>query len=444
MPPPDLTTAELLQYAEALQAAAAKGLTQSRASDAKLQEIEQQIENLEGGPGPTTIAEGMPGPEADKYISSLLSPTGGPPPSFLNPPSAPSLSPEEQQNLGRLSGGVPPPEARALQLGVGDLTDEAIQKYIDELNASVDKAEVDAELSNLAGVSYIPTSLTPPSPVPEAPTLPDPVPEAPTLPSPGGGGGIPSLNIDLPGVGDSLARGNESGILGTPQEEILGGGFHTGPPIGEDLQTAIRDQARAAEDAEAGLLPSEDQVRDAFLGSLRRGDGDGSTLSTIKDVSNVASGIATLAKAAGKSLPPAIVWAQLANTLSGIHAIPGQSEWDELTIKDPTLIGTGLRAFLPGWAEKGLGFFGLSPSVSKKEMLRPTTGLSPFHPTPEQSEQLTAPVTLPPKVEDVTTESLPAPTDFVGAFSQSQAQGADPFGGFTGEEFYNKGGIVTL
>ena len=424
MPPPDLTTAELLQYAEALQAAAAKGLTQSRASDAKLQEIEQQIENLEGGPGPTTIAEGMPGPEADKYISSLLSPTGGPPPSFLNPPPAPSLSPEEQQNLGRLSGGVPPPEARALQLGVGDLTDEAIQKYIDELNASVGKAEVDAELSNLAGVSYIPTSLTPPSPVPEAPTLPSP-----------GGGGIPSLNIDLQGTGLSLARGNESGILGTPQP---------GPPIGEDLQTAIRDQARAAEDAEAGLLPSEDQVRDAFLGSLRRGDGDGSTLSTIKDVSNVASGIATLAKAAGKSLPPAIVLAQLANTLSGIHAIPGQSEWDKLTIKDPTLIGTGLRAFLPDWAEKGLGFFGLSPSVSKKEMLRPTTGLSPFHPTPEQSEQLTAPVTLPPKVEDVTTESLPAPTDFVGAFSQSQAQGADPFGGFTGEEFYNKGGIVTL
>ena len=374
-------------------------------------QVEQQIENLEGGPGPTTIAEGMPGPEADKYISSLLSPTGGPPPSFLNPPPAPSLSPEEQQNLGRLSGGVPPPEARALQLGVGDLTDEAIQKYIDELNASVDKAEVDAELSNLAGVSYIPTSLTPPSPVPEAPTLPSPVPEAPTLPSPGGGG-IPSLNIDLQGTGLSLARGNESGILGTPQP---------GPPIGEDLQTAIRDQARAAEDAEAGLLPSEDQVRDAFLESLDSEDRGGKSL---QQIGNIASGGITGAKHAfGVTIPPAIVLGQLVNAASNIRR---QSQADRL-IHNPTGIGTLMRGILPEFMHRFV------PGLH--ETVQPGGGL-PFHPTSEQSRVLGSPpgeITPPPRpqIVPVTTETLDPPSDdfFSSNFGFSPEEMSEDFGG---------------
>jgi hypothetical protein len=213
-------------------------------------------------------------------------------------------------------------------------------------------------------------------------------------PQPGPGVGLPSLNIGLPGTGDSLKSGNESGILGMPQQEILDSGFHTGPPIGADLQTAIRDQARAAEDAEAAGAPSPQQV---FLDALQSQEGQGG--GRLGTAANVASTGITGAKLAGVTVPPALLALQLANTFRNV----GQQTQDDKLIDNPSKFGTVMRGLLPDWLENMGSVFGLHPSV-------PRGGGNVFHPTPRQSEILSSdPVTLPSKRPSVAIETLPPP-----------------------------------
>jgi hypothetical protein len=228
--------------------------------------------------------------------------------------------------------------------------------------------------------------------------------EPPLLPGPGVG--LPSLGINLPGTGDSLRPGNESGILsiGTPGTgfQDLGIGFNINrpaDPLGlydSDLQTAIRDQARIAEDEAArtgpGLAEQQQQIRNTFLESLESQEGQGS--GALGTAANVASTGITVADKLGIPVHPAGI------ALTGVNALrnfANQYQQDKL-MNDPSWLGTLMRSMGLG------GFPGVDPTV-------PRGGGLPFHPTPRQSEILsTDPVTRPPKIVDVTRETLPAPS----------------------------------
>ena len=220
--------------------------------------------------------------------------------------------------------------------------------------------------------------------------------------------GLPSIGINLPGTGDSLRPGNESGILsigtpGTGFNELgsgseLGVGWDVGSGFGPatyDLQESIRDQARAAEDEAARTGPSlaeqQQQVRNTFLEALQsqEGQGDGA----LGTAANVASTGITVADKLGVPIHPL---GQVFTLLNTGRNFANQREADKL-MNNPNLLGTFLRSVGLG------GFLGVDPTV-------PPGGGNVFHPTPRQSEILsTDPVTRPPKIVDVTTETLPPP-----------------------------------
>jgi hypothetical protein len=249
-------------------------------------------------------------------------------------------------------------------------------------------------------------------------------------PPPGPRVGLPSLGINLPGVGESLRPGNESGILsiGTPGTEFneLGSGSELGRNLGLDLgsgfrggifnlQEAIRDQARAEEEA-ARDAP---RARDAFLESLK----EERDYSALKTGANIASGGITTAKLAGMSIHPALVLGQLLNTFGNML---GQNQQDKL-IRGASGIGTLGRAILPNFLERLVP--GLTPTVPTAP--KPTIGLSPFHPTPQQSEQLINLVTLPRKKQSVQIETLDPPSDdlFSSNFGFSPEEMREDFSG---------------
>ena len=256
----------------------------------------------------------------------------------------------------------------------------------------------------------------------------------PTLPSPGvkppTTGGVASINIGLPGTGDSLKSGNESGILsiGTPGTEFnelgsgseLGSGLDVGSGFGPatfNLQEAIRDQARAAEDEAARTGPSlaeqQQQVRNTFLEALQSQEGQGD--SRLGKMANVASTGITVADKLGIPVHP------LGTVFTGINSLrnfANQYQQDKL-INDPSWLGTLMRSM-------GLeNFPGVHPTV-------PRGGGLPFHPTPAQSRVLSSdPVSLPPKRQPVTTEDLPPPSDdlFSTDFGFSPEEMSEDFGG---------------
>ena len=242
--------------------------------------------------------------------------------------------------------------------------------------------------------------------------------------------GLPSIGINLPGTGDSLRPGNESGILsigtpGTGFNELgsgseLGVGWDVGSGFGPatyDLQESIRDQARAAEDEAARTGPSlaeqQQQVRNTFLEALQsqEGQGDGA----LGTAANVASTGITVADKLGIPIHP------VGMAFTGINSLrnfANQYQQDKL-INDPSWFGTLMRSM-------GLeNFPGVHQSV-------PRGGGLPFHPTTRQSEILsTDPVTRPPKIVDVTTEDLPPPSDdlFSTDFGFSPEELSEDFGG---------------
>ena len=208
--------------------------------------------------------------------------------------------------------------------------------------------------------------------------------------------GLPSIGINLPGTGDSLRPGNESGILsiGTPGRET-----RWSIPATYDLQESIRDQARAAEDEAArtgpGLAEQQQQVRNTFLEALQSQEGRGEE-GRLGKMANVASTGITVADKLGIPVHP------LGMAFTGVNALrnfANQYQQDKL-INDPSWFGTLMRS---------MGLENL-PGVHQSV---PRGGGLPFHPTPRQSRVLSTdpgpPVTLPPKRQPVTVENLPPP-----------------------------------
>ena len=243
--------------------------------------------------------------------------------------------------------------------------------------------------------------------------------------------GIPSLQIsgtDLPGTGDSLAKGNESGILsiGTPGTgfQDLGTGFG---PATYDLQESIRDQARAAEDEAARTGPSlaeqQEQVRNTFLQSLQ--PEQESLGGRLQRAGNLASGAFTLGSQAGLTFPPIAAGLAAANTVSNVY---NQAVQDRQFIPNANPLATILRAMTPQAFHRFIP--GLTPGLER------TVGKIPpglgFHPTPQQIEtSSTDPVSLPSKRQPVTTEDLPPPSDdlFSTDFGFSPEELSEDFGG---------------
>lgn len=272
-------------------------------------------------------------------------------------------------------------------------TQQIVNPYEEEKLA----AQLDATFSNQnpltrANLGYRPSSLPSTLPVEPSTVLPTEKVLTPSLPlapvSPLSKIGIPSLDANLLGTGETLRR-NE-GILsigGRPGERS------PEPYPTFDLQTAIRDQARAAEDEAArtgpGLAEQQKQVRNTFLDALQSQEGQGDGV--LGTAANVASSGITLADKLGVPIHPLGMAFTLANT--GRNFVK-QREADKL-IHNPNWLGTLLRSM----GLEGLPF--VDPTV-------PRGGGLPFHPTPQQSEILsTPPVTLPSKRQPVTRETLP-------------------------------------
>jgi hypothetical protein len=219
-------------------------------------------------------------------------------------------------------------------------------------------------------------------------------------PQPGPGVGIPSLEFQQSKFGEAggpLTPGNESGILsigGRPGEQL------PEPYPTFDLQTAISDQARAAEDAEAAGAPSPQQV---FLESLH--PEQESLGGRLQRAGNLASGAFTLGSKAGLTFPPIAAGLAAANAVGNVY---NQAWQDRQFIPNANPLATILRAMTPQGFHRFIP--GLTPGLER------TVGKIPpglgFHPTPEQSRVLSSdPVSLPSKRQPVTTETLGPPSN---------------------------------